>query len=127
MRILIAEKSPILRKRLTRLFSELEYVSLVAFVEDINEVSKIALEVKPEIIVIDIDFPSLANLKMLFVLKTEMLHLKILVLTETIEPRYIKAFLNSGADMVFNKKDDLNNFIVHLKLISDVKKTTPIL
>jgi len=126
MRLLIAERSPILRKRLTRLFSELEYVSLVAFVEELVDVHNIALEVKPDVIVIDIDFPNRPNLKILSVLKAELQQLKTLVLTETTEPRYIRAFKNSGADMVFNKKDDLNIFIGHLKLINDVVLTSPV-
>jgi len=83
MRLLIAERSPILRKRLTRLFSELEYVALVAFVEELAEVHAMALEIKP-------------------------------------------AFKNAGANMVFNKKDDLNSFIGHLKIINDVEIKTPI-
>jgi DNA-binding NarL/FixJ family response regulator len=123
MRLLIAERSPILRKRLTRLFSELEYVSLVAFVEELGDVNKIALEVRPDVIVIDIDFPNQANLRIISLLKTKIQHMKTLILTETIEPRYIRAFINSGADLVFNKKDDLNSFIGHLKLINDRVRT----
>jgi len=126
MRLLIAERSPILRKRLTRLFSELEYVALVAFVEELAEVHAMALEIKPDVIIVDIDFPNRRNLKMLSELKTGIMALKTILLTETIEPRYIKAFKNAGANMVFNKKDDLNSFIGHLKIINDVEIKTPI-
>ncbi|MEI6750004.1 MAG: response regulator [Bacteroidales bacterium] len=114
MRLLISERSPILRKRLTRLFSDLGYISLVAFVDELNDVQKIALEEKPDVIVIDIDFPGRNNLKILQALKNDIKHPKLLVLTETIELKYIRQFQNSGVDMVFNKKDDLNKFIGYL-------------
>ena len=126
MRLLIAERSPILRKRLTRLFSDLGFISLVAFVKELADVNKIAKEENPDVIVIDMNFPNPTNLELLTTLKDEIKHPKILVLTETIEPRYIEQFHDSGVDMVFNKKDDLNKFIGHLDLLDDVVKETEI-
>jgi DNA-binding NarL/FixJ family response regulator len=127
MRLLIVEKSPILRKRLTRLFSELGYVSLVAFVEELDEVQKIASEEKPDVIVIDMDYPNPNNLKMLTLLKKEINRPKLVIITETIEPKYIRQFQDSGADMVFNIKDDLSKFIGHLNLIDGVVNKTALL
>lgn len=126
MRLLIAERSPILRKRLTRLFSDLGFISLVAFVKELADVNKIAKEENPDVIVIDMNFPNPTNLELLTTLKDEIKHPKILVLTETIELRYIEQFHDSGVDMVFNKKDDLNKFIGHLDLLDDVDKETEI-
>jgi DNA-binding NarL/FixJ family response regulator len=123
MRILIAEQSPILRKRLTRLFSELEFVSLVAFVEELSQVKQISLKENPDVIVVDIDFPSRANIKMLNALENKAAQTRILLLTETIEPRYIRQFKNSGVDMIFNKKDELNEFISHLNKIEGSLKS----
>ena len=122
MRLLIAERSPVLRKRLTRLFSDLGYFSLFALAEELSAVQEIALEVKPDVIVMDIDFPNDTNLKILAELRDKIKNPKLLVLTESIEPRYTKQFHNSGVDMVFNKKDDLNKFIEHLNLLDDMIK-----
>lgn len=125
MRLLIAEGSPILRKRLTRLFSDLGYISLVAFVEKLDDVLKIALEEKPDVIVLDIDFPNLLKLKIIRALKEEIKHPRIIVLTETIEPRLIRKFKNAGADTVFETKDDLGKFIGYLGILDEgVEKTT---
>lgn len=127
MRLLIAERSPILRKRLTRLFSDLGYISLVAFVQDLAEVQKIASEEHPDVIVVDLDFPNYKNLKILAALKDKIIHPKvIIVLTEATEPRYLSLFQDSGADIVFNKKDDLNKFVGHLNLMDGVIKNTPL-
>lgn len=124
MRLLIAERSLILRNRLTRLFSDLGYISLVAFVQELSEVEKTALEENPDVIVIDINFPDTANLKMLAALKARIMHptITLIVLTETSEPRYINQFQEAGVDIVFNKKDDLNKFIGHLNLMDNVLK-----
>jgi DNA-binding NarL/FixJ family response regulator len=120
------EKSPILRRRLTRLISEHGDVSMLAFVEDIREVQKTVFKENPDMIVIDIDYPSNSALQTLSVLKTDYKRRLIMVLTETLEPRYIREFIKAGADMVFNKKDDLNKFIGHLNLMNDVAKQTPL-
>ncbi|HEX7410783.1 MAG TPA: response regulator, partial [Bacteroidales bacterium] len=85
-----------------------------------------AKEENPDVIVIDMNFPNPTNLELLTTLKGEIKHPKILVLTETIEPKYIEQFHDSGVDMVFNKKDDLNKFIGHLDLLDDVDKETEI-
>lgn len=126
MRLLIMEKSPILRQRLTRLISEHGDVSMLAFVEDIREVQKTVFRENPDMIVIDIDFPSNSTLQTLSALKTGLKRRSILVLTETMEPRYIREFLKAGADMVFNKKDDLNKFIGNLSLMNNVAKQAPL-
>lgn len=125
MRILIAERSLILRKRLTRLFSDLGYISLVAFVEELNDVKKTALQENPDVIVMDINYPNHTNLLMMAALKEEIIHAKvIIILTETSEPRYIKQFQEAGADVIFNIKDDLNKFIGHLNLMDELLKNT---
>lgn len=126
MRLLIAEGSPILRKWLTGIFSDLGNISLVAYVQKLADVQQMALAEKPDVIVIDIGFPTLANLTMLAALKGETRHPQIIVLTETAEPRYIRQFKNSGADMVFNIRDDLNTFVEHLKFLVDRLSKTPI-
>lgn len=126
MRLLIAEGSPILRKRLTGLFSDLGNISLVAFVQNLADVQQMALAEKPDVIVIDIGFPTLANLSMLAALKDETKHPQVIVLTETAEPRHIRQFKNSGADMVFDMKDDLNTFVGHLKILVDGVSKTPV-
>jgi DNA-binding NarL/FixJ family response regulator len=120
------ENSPILRKRLDTLLSILEFISLVSFIEEISTVPDAVSELAPDLIIIDIDLPSRAYFKMLEQINNEYIQVKVIVITETIEPRYIRQFKNSGAGMVFNKVDGLNKFIAHLNILNREQVKIPV-
>jgi hypothetical protein len=128
MRLLIAEGSPILSERRTRIFSDLGNLSLVAFVGNPAEEQKSALEEKPGIIAIHFGFPDPDNLRMIF---------RFDELNSTTgnnsayrnfrTPVHKKNQTCRGQVRISQKKDDPSTFILHLnkmdKAVKQIKLT----
>jgi DNA-binding NarL/FixJ family response regulator len=114
IRILIAEDHTIVRKGLVALLKEEDRFEVVSEAEDGHMAVKNAIDLKPDIAMIDIGIPSLNGLEAAAKIKREVPDVKILMLTMYENEEYIIKALQIGASGYLIKKsapDDLINAI----------------
>jgi two-component system nitrate/nitrite response regulator NarL len=97
IRVLIADDHPVVRKGLSACLSKLKQVMIVGEAADGREALRKAKELVPDIVLMDIDMPTMNGLT-----ATELLHkdnpsIKVLVLSMHRQAEYVVRILQSGA------------------------------
>jgi two-component system nitrate/nitrite response regulator NarL len=97
IRVLIADDHPVVRQGLTCCFNCNPQVQVVAEAADGQEVLRKVKEVMPDVVLMDVDMPTLDGLAATQVLRREHPTVKVLVLSTNRHPEYVLRILKSGA------------------------------
>ncbi len=103
-RILIADDHAVLRSGLKLLLNSEPDMEVVGEASNGLEAVKLATEIKPDIILLDISMPGLTGQAALKIIKTEHPEMKVLVLSMHEDESYVHEMLKAGADGYVPKK-----------------------
>ncbi len=97
VRVLLAEDHRLVRQG-TRIYLESMDVEVVGEAATGTEAVRLARELRPEVVIMDIHLPELTGVEATRRIRQENEDLRVLVLTAYDEPAYIHALLEAGAD-----------------------------
>lgn len=97
LRLLLADDHTLLRKTLVGFLEEQDNFLVVGEASDGNEALRLALELKPDVLILDLNMPGKGGLDVLPDLREQIPALKVLVLTGRNEDWYIMQALRAGA------------------------------
>lgn len=104
IKILLADDHSIVRAGLRRIIDETDDMKVIAEAENGREAIKMAQKYHPNIIIIDLSMPGIDGLELIGLLKTDMPHLPILVLSMHEEDQYIIRAIAAGAEGYITKR-----------------------
>lgn len=110
MRVLLAEDHKIVRQG-TRLFLEHAGISVVGEATTGTEAIRLAREVQPDVVLMDIHLPELTGIEATRRIRHENDQVRILVLTAYDDPPYVHALLEAGADGYVLKTAELSELL----------------
>lgn len=117
-KILIIDDSSLLRNNLKKIFISIPNLKLVGEAVDSDSAIRLNNELKPDIIILDIDLLQGNGIEVLTRIKNEP-HLPIIIMfTNYSENAFRKATAKLGANYFFDKSDDINGLIEVLKNLS---------
>lgn len=102
VKLLIADDSQIIGRRLRNLLSELEFIKLAGLAENYNEVLLFTGIMKPHVLVLDINIDGKRGLELLKKIKEDYPSVKVIVLTNRSDMQYQKLCIKLGADYFLN-------------------------
>jgi DNA-binding NarL/FixJ family response regulator len=97
LRILLAEDHKVMREGLRMVVNKETNMNVVGEVDNGAAVVRLAQELQPDVVVMDISMPELNGLKATEALKTLVPNVKILILTRHTDRSYVQQLLRSGA------------------------------
>ena len=97
MRVLLAEDHKIVRQG-TRMYLESKGVEIVGEATTGAEAVKLARELRPDVVIMDIHMPELTGVEATRRIRHENEDVRVLVLTAYEDPAYVYALLEAGAD-----------------------------
>lgn len=103
IRIMVADDHPIVRQGMELVFSTYPDLSLIAQAADGAEAVRLAQEVKPDVIILDLQMPVRDGLEAMEEIKEASVPAKILILTSFPDDDKIFAAIRSGADGIMLK------------------------
>ena len=115
MKVLIADDSELMRKRLITLISGLEGIDVIEEAEDCGETIKIIRELNPDVVILDIRMPGGSGMDVLRQIKKKKTGPTVIIFTNYPYPEYRKKCMELGASFFFDKSTEF-------KKISEVLK-----
>ena len=97
LRVLVADDHPLLRESLRRILDDEEDMEVVAEASDGEEVVKLASELKPDVVVMDIVMPKLSGIEATRKIKEIVPDVAVLILTAYDDEEYVLGLLDAGA------------------------------
>ena len=97
LRLLLAESHPLFRQAIVEVLARMNRVKLVAKVGNGWDVMHIAVQLKPDIILMDFSLPGLSGLEVTSLIKRELPQIPVVILLDEEDEKYIKAVEQSGA------------------------------
>lgn len=131
--ILVADDHPAFREGLCRLLEDEKDLEIVAKAEDGEQAVKLALQLKPDVVVIDVDMPKLNGIEAAKQIKAICPTIAILMVSAFSYQSYILASLRAGAAGYLLKSAPLRELISAIRLVCagegvfDLKATSKIL
>ena len=119
LRILIVEDDPIMRLGLKQLLSSEPNKSVVGMAEDGDRGVKSALDLKPDLILIDVGMPHLDGIAATRQIKAALPNTKVIMLTSHTANTEIIASLSSGADAYCIKGIDFNKLLTAIATVQE--------
>jgi len=117
-KILLVDDSSLLRNNLKKILISIPNLKLVGEALDSDSALRLNNELKPDIIILDIDLLQGNGIEVLTKIKKEP-HLPIIIMfTNYSENAFRKATTKLGANYFFDKSDDINGLIEVLKNLS---------
>ncbi len=95
--MLLAESHPLFRQAIAEVLENMRQVRLVAKVGNGWDVMPISAQLKPDIILMDFSLPRLSGLLVTSLIKQELPQIKVIILLDEEDEKYIKAVEQSGA------------------------------
>ena len=117
LRISIVEDDPIMRLGLKQLLDHQPNISVVGMAEDGDRGVKLALELKPDLILIDVGMPHLDGIAATQQIKTALPEVKVLMLTSHTADTEIIAALSGGADAYCVKGIDFDKLLTAIATV----------
>jgi DNA-binding NarL/FixJ family response regulator len=114
MRVLLAEDHKIVRQG-TRMYLEAMGVDIVGEATTGVEAIRLARELRPDVIVMDIHMPELTGVEATRRIRHENPEVRVLVLTAYDDPTYVHALLDAGADGFVLKTAELSQLYTALQ------------
>ncbi|KPA16772.1 two component transcriptional regulator, LuxR family [Candidatus Magnetomorum sp. HK-1] len=116
-RVILAENQFIVREGLKALLAKLEYLTVIADVDNGAEAVEIIKKTKPDLIIVDIMMPKMNGIEVIREVKKELPSLKCLVLSAYQEDEYIFASMEAGADGYLLKDTSFDELKIAIKSI----------
>jgi DNA-binding NarL/FixJ family response regulator len=117
IRVLLAEDHKIVRQG-TRMYLESMEVEIVGEATTGTEAVKMARELQPDVVVMDIHLPELTGIEATRRIRHESDDVRVLVLTAYDDPAYVHALLEAGADGFVLKTAELSELYRALQEVS---------
>jgi two-component system, NarL family, response regulator NreC len=114
-KIVIAEDHTILREGLKALLSSNTELEVVGEAEDGREAVKLASELTPDLILMDLSMPRMNGIEAIKEIKKRHPEIKILILTVYKTEEYVLASLQAGADGYILKEANHSEFLLAIK------------
>lgn len=114
-KIVIAEDHTILREGLKALLSSSTELEVVGEAEDGREAVKLAAELTPDLILMDLSMPRMNGIEAIKEIKKRNPEIKILILTVYKTEEYVLASLQAGADGYILKEANHSEFLLAIK------------
>ena len=111
MRVLIADDSAAVRQRLKTMLSELPGIEIVGQAEDAPQARESILELRPDVVILDIRMPMGSGIEVLRDIKQRKHAPVVIMLTNYPYPQYRKRCLDAGADFFLDKSGEFNKII----------------
>jgi DNA-binding NarL/FixJ family response regulator len=103
IRVLVADDSPVVRKRLAALLNEVDCIQVVGEAQSAFEAMLLFEERRPDAVVLDFQFPDASGLEVLRRIKHSAPLCLVIILTTFREPAFKSICLAAGADHFFHK------------------------
>jgi DNA-binding NarL/FixJ family response regulator len=119
LRILIVEDDPVMRLGLEHLLEEYPQLQIIGQVEDGYSGIEAALELKPDLVIMDIGLPELDGIAATQKIKASLPMVRVMMLTSHKSEQEIIAALSSGADGYCVKGLGLEKLVMAIACIQD--------
>jgi len=97
IKILVVDDHPVVRKGLTSCLAQHEHLHIIGEAADGREALRKARELAPDLILMDIDMPHLNGLAVTEMLRRELPHIKVLILSVHSNSEFVLRIIQSGA------------------------------
>ncbi len=118
MQVFIADDSAAIRERLSIIVQETPGVELVGEAGDTTEATRSILQLRPDIVILDVRIPPGSGVDVLQTIKRLDPPPKVIVLTNYPYPQYRKRCIDAGADYFLDKSVEFDKLMPLLKRIS---------
>jgi two-component system nitrate/nitrite response regulator NarL len=118
IRILLADDHPVVRKGISSCLSRMDHLQVVGEAADGREALRMAHELVPDIVLMDIDMPHLNGLGATQTLQKELPQIKVLVLTMYSNPDYVGRILQSGARGYVLKEASTEELVKAIEMVN---------
>src|ERR1043165_5937967 len=98
MKVLIADDSPLIRKRLTQMLADMDHVAVVGAATDGPEALRLFEAHRPGAVVLDLQMPGQNGLEVLAKIREQDRSCAVVMLTNYDLPEFRTACLNAGAN-----------------------------
>ena len=115
--ILVADDHPAFREGLCRLLEDEDDLEIVAKADNGGQAVRLALQLKPEVVVIDVDMPELNGIEAAKQIKANCPTIAILIVSAFSYQSYILAALRAGAAGYLLKSAPLRELISAIRLV----------
>ena len=122
MKILIADDSKILRERLTRVISEIKGMEIVGEAETQLQTVKLIVQLKPDVVILDIRLKTGSGLKVLENITKHSLKTEVIVCTNYGYPQYRRRCRELGANYFLEKATEFEKIPRVLRKIMKEKR-----
>ncbi len=127
MKVLIADDSPVIRKRLARLLAEVDRVTIVGPASDGDEALRLFDEHHPGLVVLDLHMPGQNGLEVLVKIRQQDRSCTVVMLTNYDFPEFRSACLNAGADFFLRKSTEFERVVEMLKDLVELQDSRTLL
>jgi two-component system, NarL family, response regulator NreC len=117
MRVLLADDHAIVRQGLRSLLESKAKVEVIAEASDGREAVRLAEEMRPDLVIMDIAMPGLNGLEALLQIKSLELPLKVIILSMHVEEHYVTRALRSGASGYVYKGSAFDDLELAMKAV----------
>ena len=122
MKLLIADDSDLFRERFVKMLSRSPEIEIIGQARDVVETKSLILELKPDIVTLDIRMPKGSGLDVLKYIKKNMPAISVIVLTNYPYEQLREECMAQGADFFLDKSNDFGEIVKILKqLAADLK------
>jgi two-component system response regulator NreC len=117
IRILLADDHTLLRNGIRALLEDEQDITVVGEAEDGREAVRLAIQLKPNVVLMDIAMPLLNGLEATRQIKRELPEIKILVLTMYDHEEYFREMLEVGASGYIIKRAAANELVAAIRAV----------
>lgn len=111
IRVILADDHPITRAGIRRFLEKASDIEIIAEAENGEQALHMALDQKPDVLLLDMEMPGLSGVEVAKALKTSGAQIRILALSSYSERQYIFGVLSSGA-LGYLSKEEIPQTIV---------------
>ena len=115
MNVFIVENSAIILKNLSSMLSDMPGVAVIGHAADEAGAIERINALRPDVVTLDLRLQSGSGLGVLKNIKKHHAGIKIMILTNRIEKAYVNHYKCAGADYVFDKTNQLTQFLEALQ------------
>jgi DNA-binding NarL/FixJ family response regulator len=118
LKVLIADDSEVIRRRLVSLLEEVPGVEIVGVAADTGEAIRAVETLRPDVVVLDLRMPGGGGLEVLRQVKRATDGPTIIILTNYAEPQYRRSATAQGANFFLDKSTEFEKVVEVLKTLT---------
>ena len=119
MKVLIADDSEVIVRRLVTMFAEIKGVEIADQAGTVDEASTAVLRMRPDVVILDMQMPGGNGLDVLKSMQRNSVTSTVIVLTNHAFPQYRKKCLQSGAHFFLDKSTEFEKVAELLQRLID--------